>query len=77
VVDDQQPIGRIRYASERSPGIWLWNIQVHIAVVKPMGTANDLEAAKAAFKEAWASFKAEHAAALPAAYRAANIRDGG
>jgi hypothetical protein len=45
VLDDMQAIGRIRYASERAPGIWLWNIQVHLAITKPMGTATDLEAA--------------------------------
>jgi len=25
-----QTIGRIRYAGERMPGAWLWNIQVHL-----------------------------------------------
>ena len=30
VSEDGQRIGRIRYASERNPGIWLWQIHVHI-----------------------------------------------
>jgi hypothetical protein len=28
--EDGQPIGRIRYASERTPGVWLWHVQVNI-----------------------------------------------
>jgi hypothetical protein len=28
--EDGQPIGRIRYASERTPGIWLWHVTVNI-----------------------------------------------
>jgi hypothetical protein len=28
--EDGQPIGRIRYARERTPGIWLWNVTVNI-----------------------------------------------
>ncbi len=27
VLDDGQPIGRIRYAKERSPGRWLWSMR--------------------------------------------------
>ncbi len=30
VREDGQHIGRIRYASERTPGIWTWHCQVHI-----------------------------------------------
>jgi hypothetical protein len=29
VFEDGQHIGRIRFASERNPGVWLWNVQVH------------------------------------------------
>lgn len=27
VFDDGQHIGRIRYASERNPGVWIWHVQ--------------------------------------------------
>jgi hypothetical protein len=30
VHEDGQPIGRIRYAKERSPGLWLWTVTVNI-----------------------------------------------
>ena len=30
VLEDGQHIGRIRFASERTPGVWLWHVQVHI-----------------------------------------------
>jgi hypothetical protein len=74
VLEDDQLIGRICYASERSPGIWIWKLTVHVPGGLPMGTATDLEAAKVAFKTAWALFKAKHAAELPDAFRAMNIR---
>jgi hypothetical protein len=50
--EDGQPIGRIRCARERTPGIWLWNVTVNIPRGLPMGTANDIETAKAEFKTA-------------------------
>jgi hypothetical protein len=28
--EDGQAIGRIRYASERTPGVWIWNVTVNI-----------------------------------------------
>ena len=41
VLEDGQRIGRIRFASERSPGVWLWHIQVHIPG-PPFGSAKSL-----------------------------------
>ena len=55
--EDDQPLGRIRFASERTPGIWLWQIQVHIRS-PPFGSAASLIEAKAQFKAAWLAFKA-------------------
>jgi hypothetical protein len=73
-----QTIGRIRYASERSPGIWLWNIQVHVTTGLPMSSAKDLESAKTEFKAAWESLKVRVGPeALARAFAAMNIRDGG
>lgn len=78
VLEDGQRIGRIRYASERTPGIWLWNIQVHIPDGLPMGSAKDLDVAKVQFKLAWEAFKTKHGPeALERAYKAMNIRDEG
>lgn len=76
VRDDGQPIGRIRYASERAPPIWVWNVIVHIPGGLPMGTAKDLETAKAEFKAAWTAFKAkETPEVLAQAYKAMNLRE--
>jgi hypothetical protein len=57
--EDGQPIGRIRYARERTPGIWLWNVTVNIPG-PPIGTASSLDEAKVQFKVAWEAFKAKH-----------------
>ena len=29
VLEGRQRVGRIRYASERNPGIWIWVVAVH------------------------------------------------
>ena len=47
VLDDGQRIGRIRFADERLPPIWLWNLNVHLTGGLPMGSAKDLDTAKA------------------------------
>ncbi|MFB6460490.1 hypothetical protein [Bradyrhizobium tunisiense] len=74
VLEDGQAIGRIRYASERTPGIWIWNCTVHIPC-PPAGSSQTLDAAKADFKAAWSKFKARHGeAALAKAYKAMNLR---
>ena len=65
VHDDGQQIGRIRFASERSPGVWLWHVQIHIP-----------DDAKRHFRANWLAFKAKHGPqALAAAYRAMSLRD--
>lgn len=73
-----QRIGRIRFASERSPGIWIWNVQVHLTGGLPMGSATDLDTAKAEFKATWEALKARTPPEwLAAAFKAMNIRDEG
>ena len=57
VSEDGQRIGRIRYASERNPGIWLWQIHVHIPG-SPFGSASTLDDAKRDFKAAWLAARA-------------------
>jgi hypothetical protein len=75
VFEDGQQIGRIRFASERTPGVWLWHVQVHIPG-PPFGSAGSLDATKQDFKAAWSAFKAKDGPeALAAAYRAMNIRN--
>jgi hypothetical protein len=76
VLDDKQLVGRIRYASERTPGIWIWNVIVHLTGGLPIGTAGDLETAKSEFRTAWEALKARTPPEkLAAAYRAMNLRD--
>lgn len=74
VFDSGQQIGRIRYASERIPGIWYWHVQVLIPG-PPMGTAQTLDKAKEDFRTAWEAFKEKRGPeALAAAYAEANKR---
>ena len=47
VRDGEQRIGRIRFASERNPGIWLWAVSVHLTGGLPMGSSKDLDTAAA------------------------------
>ncbi|MET4072668.1 hypothetical protein ABID58_007497 [Bradyrhizobium sp. S3.2.6] len=58
VHEDRQPVGRIRYASERSPGLWLWTCVVTLPGL-PFGDAGSLDEAKGRFKVAW-EIKAKH-----------------
>ena len=60
VREDGQPIGRIRYASERTPGIWIWNVQVNIPG-PPFGSTASLDEAKAQFRAACLAFKCQSA----------------
>ncbi|MCP1958149.1 MULTISPECIES: hypothetical protein [Bradyrhizobium] len=72
VFEDGQLIGRIRYAKERSPGIWLWNVTVHIPG-PPFGDAKSIGEAKERFKTAWFAFKAKQTPeALTKAYDTMN-----
>lgn len=77
VIESGQRIGRIRLATERMPGgIWLWNVTIHLTGGLPMGSARDLDTAKADFKTAWEALKAKTSPEeLAAAYKAMKIRD--
>jgi hypothetical protein len=78
VFEGQQRIGRIRFAGERMPGVWLWHINIHLTGGLPMGSAKDLDTAKAEFGGAWTALKARTTPGrLAAAYQAMSIRDGG
>ena len=78
VLEGRQRIGRVRYADERQPGVWLRNVVVHLTGGLPMGSARDLDTAKAEFKAAWKDLKAKTTPEqLAAAYRDMNIRDDG
>ena len=78
VFENKQRIGRIRFAAERTPPIWLWNVVIHLTGGLPMGSAEDLPTAQAEFKAAWEALKARTSPEdLAAAYRAMNIRDDG
>jgi len=59
--DHRQLVGRIRYASERSPGFWLWTCIVTLPG-PPFGEAASLDEAKGRFKVAWENFKRKHTA---------------
>ena len=73
---ERQRISRIRLATERS--VWLWNVTIHLTGGLPMGSAKDLDTAKADFKAAWESLKAKTSKdELAAAYKDLNSRDDG
>ena len=78
VLEGRQRIGRIRFVIERMPGVWLWNVTVHLTGGLPMGSSKDLDTAKAEFRTAWEALKAGTTPEqLAAAYKALNIRDDG
>jgi len=78
VLEGRQRIGRIRFVIERVPGVWLWNVNVHLTGGLPIGSSKDLDTAKAEFKAAWVALKARTTPhQLAAAYKAKNIRDDG
>jgi hypothetical protein len=78
VLEGEQRVGRIRFADERMPPIWLWNVVVHLTAGLRMGSAKDLDTAKADLKAAWEELKARTSKdELAAAYRDLNIRDDG
>jgi hypothetical protein len=77
VLEGRQRIGRICFAEERMPPIWLWNINIHLTGGLPMGSASDLDTAKAEFRAAWEALKAGTTPEqLAAAYRAMNSTSG-
>ena len=55
VREDGQHIGRVWFARERTPDIWLWNVTVNIPC-PPLGSASSLDEAK----EQLLAFKEEH-----------------
>ena len=58
--------------------VWLWNVTIHLPGGLPMGSARDLDTAKAEFKAAWEELKASTTPSLlTAAYKAMNIRGDG
>jgi hypothetical protein len=70
VLEGRQRIGRIRLATERMPCVWLWSVTVHLPGGLPMGSAKDIDTAKAEFKAAWEALKARTTPEqLAAAYR--------
>ena len=73
VLEGRQRIGRIRLATERIPGVWLWSVTVHL----PGGSHGykDRDTAQAEFKAAWDALKARTTPdQLAAVYKAMNIR---
>jgi len=75
VLECRQRIGRIRLATERIPGVWLWSVTVHLPGGLPMGSAKDRDTAQAEFKAAWDALKARTTPdQLAAVYKAMNIR---
>ena len=78
MLEGEQRIGRIRFADERMPGVWLWNVTIHLTGGLPMGSSKDLDTAKAELKAAWEALKAKTSPEqLAAAYKAMNIRNDG
>ena len=76
VLEGEQRVGRIRFSDERLPGVWLWNVVVHLTAGLRMGSAKDLDTAKADFKTAWENLKAKTSKdELAAAYKDFNSRD--
>jgi hypothetical protein len=57
VLEGRQRIGQIRFVIERMPGVWLWNITIHLPGGLPMGSSKELDTAKAEFKAAWEALK--------------------
>jgi hypothetical protein len=78
VLESGQRIGRIRFAEERMPPLWLWSVTIHLTGGLPKGSSKDLNTAKAEFKTAWKALKAKTPPEqLAAAYKAMNTRDDG
>ena len=76
IFEGRQRIGRIRFAEELSPGVWMWSVVVPSSGSLPVGSAEDIETAKAEFKSAWQALKARTTPEeLVKAHWAMNIRD--
>ena len=75
VIEGRQRVGRIRLATERTPPIWIWNIQVHLPGGLPAGSAPDLNTAKRELRSAWEALKERTPPEqLAEAFKATNIR---
>ena len=73
VFEGRQRIGRIRFADERTPGIWLWSVTIHLPGSLRTGSSPDFNTAKAEFKAAWEALKARTTPEeIAAAYKAMN-----
>ena len=57
VIENDQRIGRIRYAVDRTPRVWIWYVQIQLTGGLPMGTSRTFETAKHEFRGAWATLK--------------------
>ena len=78
VLEGNRRIGRIRLATERMPCRWLWNVTIRLIAGHPMGSAKDLDTARADFKAAWEVFEGQdHAGAARGGLQGLNIRDDG
>ena len=74
VIENDQRIGRIRYAVDRTPRVWIWYVQIHLTGGLPMGTSRTFEAAKHEFRGAWSTLKRRTPPEkLEEAFRAHNI----
>ena len=75
VIENDQRIGRIRYAVDRTPRVWIWYVQIHLTRGLPMGTSRTFEAAKHEFRGAWSTLKRRTPPEkLEEAFRAQNVR---
>ena len=79
VLEDDQRIGRIRLASERTPPIWLWTVTVHLTGGLPMGSGRGSRHRQGRLRVSLGRAEGQdHAGgAGAAAYTAMNIRDDG
>ena len=62
VIENDQRIGQIRYAVDRTPHVWIWYVQIHLTGGLPMGTSRTFEAAKHEFRGAWSNSEASDTA---------------
>ena len=79
VLEGRQRIGRIRFADERMPGVWLWNVTIHLGGDLPMGSCQGPQHGQGGVQGGLGSAESQdrHPSKLAAAYRAMNIRDDG
>jgi hypothetical protein len=75
VLEGRQRIGRIRFADERMPGVWPWNITIHLPGGLPMGSARDLDGQGGVQGSPEALKARTTPEQLAAAYKAMNVRE--